>query len=238
MKLAAIFAALFLIVFASGAEVLFKPNGRFFDKKFRLLVEDFVDKTDVQQQTEIDELLIGVSLANQTNGHSERFYSTAFRNLKHILPNLQTLTIDGGYILKPAFGTADELRAEIAYLNEHMNAVINAAHEHNIVVPSFIVGIGYLFDTKIADQVNLYQLLVENFNAAPIKDPKLYEYTMSFQRNGVRCDLAVTVSGMDTPTVPKGRTVFTAFTRLPNATMDTVARLYYNHIRISGRFDP
>jgi hypothetical protein len=43
---------------------------------------------------------------------------------------------------------------------------------------------------------------------------------------------------MDTSTVPKGRIPFTAFTRLPNASMDTVARLYYNHVRISGRFDP
>lgn len=85
---------------------MFKPNGRFFDKKFRLLVEDFFDKADVEQQFQIDELLIGVSLANQTNGNSLRFYSTAFRNLKHVTPNLETLTIDGGYVLKPAFGVS------------------------------------------------------------------------------------------------------------------------------------
>jgi hypothetical protein len=79
---------------------------------------------------------------------------------------------------------------------------------------------------------------VQHFNVEPIKDPELYEYTLSFLMNGVQCDLAVTVSEIDTPTISKGRTPFTTFSRLPNASMDTVARLYYNHIRISGRFDP
>jgi hypothetical protein len=85
---------------------VFKPRGRFFDKKFRLLIEDFYSKTDVEQQTQIDELLIGTSLANQTNGNSLNFYSTAFDNLLKAVPNLETITIDGGYVLKPAFGVS------------------------------------------------------------------------------------------------------------------------------------
>lgn len=86
------------------SHLVFKPRGRFFDKKFRLLIEDFFAKTDVEQQTQIDELLIGTSLATETNGNSLNFYSTAFDNLINIVPKLETLTIDGGYVLKPAFG--------------------------------------------------------------------------------------------------------------------------------------
>jgi hypothetical protein len=118
-KILVVFGLLLLVDLGFGKEVcefllfyislyskclVFKPRGRFFDKKFRLLVEDFYSKTNVEQQTQIDELLIGISLANQTNGNSRNFYSTAFSNLKNIVPNLESLTIDGGYILKPAFG--------------------------------------------------------------------------------------------------------------------------------------
>ncbi|KAI6240203.1 hypothetical protein M3Y99_00477300 [Aphelenchoides fujianensis] len=236
------FSFLFFLLWISSndaAEQLFRPRGRFFDKKFRLLVEDFVSKTDVEPQTQIDELLVGVSFANETGGNSQAFYSTAFTNLKRITPALETLNVDGGYVLKPAFGTADELRAEVEYLREHMSSLLRVAHEHRVEVPRLIVGVGWLFEPKIADEVNLRTLLARTFGGVPTKDPVLYEYVLSFAIEGVRCELAVTISSpQDTPTIPKGRTNFIAFTRLPKASMDTAARLYYNHVRFTGRFEP
>ncbi|KAI6195512.1 hypothetical protein M3Y96_01239200 [Aphelenchoides besseyi] len=234
------FALLFLfLAYVTAKEQLFKPRGRFFDKKFRLLIEDFYSKTDVETQTQIDELLMGVSLANETNGNSDRFYSTAFTNLKNAVPKLETLNLDGGYVLKPAFKTADELRYEIEYLREHIAAVIRSAHEHHIDVPTLIVGVGYLFNPKIADQIDLRSLIARTFAVEPTRDPQLYEFTFSFNMDGVRCQLAITISDIgETSSIPRGRTPFIAFTRLPSASMDSIARLYYNHKRVSGRFDP
>jgi hypothetical protein len=69
----------------------------------QLQLEDFFEKhvDSIEVENQIQRLGLKVSVQNRTNTPPAQMYKTAVEHLKKLVPNLQEVSIYGGYVFQP-----------------------------------------------------------------------------------------------------------------------------------------
>lgn len=82
--------------------LVFEPNKTEIRAMDKLFLEDFVNASDFQPQTQLEMLNLSVSVASSPIYTHEQFYTIACENLKHTAPHLKTIGLYGTLRMYPA----------------------------------------------------------------------------------------------------------------------------------------
>ncbi|KAI6227680.1 hypothetical protein M3Y99_01230000 [Aphelenchoides fujianensis] len=120
-------------------------------------------------QSEVSSLRLGISFVHSTDSS---FYSKAVDRLLEATPHLCSLELEGGYIYRPEKETADELRAEVRRLRDHLEQLAALFAARRLPLRRLHFSAVFCFDQQTAKEAELPDSLSELFGFtkdAPLK---------------------------------------------------------------------